>query len=81
MLTVASRMTRRDAWKSVEGTSTDDAQEKYVEKLLEVRTPQPPTYFPDRRVSQRALALAPPTSIPTDRDVAVVVRARRCGID
>ena len=32
-------MTRRDAWKSVEGTSTDDAQAKYVEKLLEVSTP------------------------------------------
>lgn len=27
----------RDAWKGVEGTSKEDAQAKYVEKLLEVR--------------------------------------------
>lgn len=27
----------RDAWKSVEGTSKEEARTKYVEKLLEVR--------------------------------------------
>lgn len=27
----------RDAWKSVEGTPKEEAQAKYVEKLLEVR--------------------------------------------
>ena len=28
----------RDAWKSVEGVSKEDAYAKYVEKLLEVRS-------------------------------------------
>ena len=31
-------MTSRDAWDSVKGTSKEDAQKKYVAKLLEVRT-------------------------------------------
>lgn len=35
----------RDAWKSVEGTSSDDAKAKYVEKLLEVRIKEPFVLF------------------------------------
>lgn len=35
----------RDAWKSVEGTSTEDAQKYYVEKLLEVWSS---LFVPDR---------------------------------
>lgn len=30
-------LSRRDAWKKVEGLSKEEAQKKYVEKLLEVR--------------------------------------------